>query len=74
MSCGAGHRCGLEPTLLRLWYMLAAAASIRPLAWEFPYAASMALKIPKQNKTKNPWLLISALHFLNLPWYLLLRG
>ena len=45
MSCGVGQRCGLEPTLLWLWCRLAAAARIRPLAWELPYATGVALKI-----------------------------
>ena len=37
--CGVGRRHGLDSTLLWLWYRLAAAASIRPLAWEPPYAS-----------------------------------
>ena len=44
MSCGVGHRCGLDPALLWLWHRPAAVALIRPLAWEPPYAASAALK------------------------------
>ena len=28
MSCGVGHRCGLNPQLLRLWHKLAAVALI----------------------------------------------
>ena len=35
---------------LWLWPKLAAAAQIRPLAWELPYAASVALKRPKKKK------------------------
>ena len=34
--------------LLWLWCRLAAVAPIRPLAWEPPYAAGMALKRKKQ--------------------------
>ena len=49
MSCGVGHRCGLDLLWLWLWYRLAAAAPIRPLAWELPYATGEALK--RQNKT-----------------------
>ena len=45
MSCGVGHRCGLDPVLL--WCRLAATALIRPLALELPYAAGMALKRKK---------------------------
>ena len=33
-----GHTYGWDPTLLWLWYSLAATALIRPLAWELPYA------------------------------------
>ena len=38
------HRHGSDPALLWLWYRLAAAALIRPLAWELPYATGVALK------------------------------
>ena len=44
-----GHRCGSDLTLLWLWSRPAAAAPIRPLAWELPYAIGAALKI-KINK------------------------
>ena len=44
MSCGVGHRHSLD--LASLW--LAAAAPIRPLAWEPPYAAGVALKRQKK--------------------------
>ena len=50
MSCGVGHRLGgSDPALLWLWHRLAAVAPIRPLAFEPPYAAGVALK--RQNKT-----------------------
>ena len=43
---------------LWLWWRPAATALIRPLAWEHPYAAGVALKSknkPKPNKTnQNP--------------------
>ena len=51
MSCGVGHTCGSDPVLLLLWGRLVATALIRPLAWEFPYAAGAALK--RQNKNKS---------------------
>ena len=35
--------------LASLWCRLAAAAPIRPLAWEFPYAAGVALKRKKKD-------------------------
>ena len=50
MSRGVGLRHGLDPTLLWLWWRLAAAAPIRSLAWEPPYATGTALKI-KLKKT-----------------------
>ena len=53
LSCGVGHRCGSDPTLLWLWHRPAAVALIRPLAWEHPYTASMALKRQKQKQTNK---------------------
>ena len=49
MSCAVDCRPGSDSTLLWRWYRLATAALIRPLAWEPPCAASMALEM-KQNK------------------------
>ena len=46
--------------MLWLWCRLAAAAVIRPLAWELPYATGVALKkanthtYTQKNKTKKP--------------------
>ena len=34
--CGIGHRCSSDLMLLWLWCRPAAAAPIRPLAWERP--------------------------------------
>ena len=48
MSCGVGCKCALDPILLWLW--LAVVAPIRPLAWEPPYAASVALKRKKKKE------------------------
>ena len=53
MSCGVGRRCGSDPELLQLGSHVAvpmATALIRPLAWEPPYAASVALKKKKKKK------------------------
>ena len=47
VSCGVGHRRGSDVALLWLWCRPAAAALIRPLAWEPPYAPSAALKRKK---------------------------
>ena len=49
---GVGRRRGSDLALLWLW--LTAVASIRPLAWEPPYAMSVALKqTNKQTKTNK---------------------
>ena len=60
MSCGVGHRRGSDPALQWLWSRPAATALIGPLAWEPPYAVSMALKrqkkrpeIPNVSKVKT---------------------
>ena len=53
MSCGAGHRCSTDLVLLCLWCGPAVAASIRPLAWEPPYAVGEALKRQKKEKKKK---------------------
>ena len=53
MSCGVGHRRGSDPTLLWLWYRLAATALIQPLAWEPPYASCAALKLTKRPQKKK---------------------
>ena len=44
MSCGVGLRCGLDLVLLWLWGRPAAAALIRPLAWELPCTTGLAVK------------------------------
>ena len=43
MSCGVGHRYGLDPESLWLGSTPAAIALILPLAWELPYAVGVAL-------------------------------
>ena len=53
MSCGVGHRHGSDPELLWLWPRPAATAPNGPLAWEPPYAASVALKDKKTKKKKK---------------------
>ena len=53
MSCGVGHRRGSDPPLLWLWRRLTAAAPIRPLAWEPPYAAGAAQEMAKRPKKKE---------------------
>ena len=50
MSCGVGHRLGSDPTFLRLWCALSAAAPIWPLAWEPPHALGATLKSEKKKK------------------------
>ena len=53
MSYDVGHRCGSDLTLLWLWHRLAAAALIRPLAWEPPHAVDAALKRQKDKKRRR---------------------
>ena len=53
MSCGVGHRHGLDPALLWLWCRLVAIAPTRPLAWEPPYAAGAAQRNSKKTKKKK---------------------
>ena len=53
MSCGVGRRHGLDPVLLWLWCRPAATALIRPLAWEPPYVAGVALKSKKEKNEKE---------------------
>ena len=48
-----GRRCGLDLALLRLWGRPAAAAPIRPLAWEPLYATGVALKTEKNKQPKK---------------------
>ena len=57
MTCGVGHRRGLDPELLWLWHRPAATAPIRPLAWEPPYAAGGVLEKDKKTKQqqKKEW-------------------
>ena len=51
-SCGVGHRHCSDLALLWLRCRPAAAAPIRPLAWEPPYAECAALKGQKTKKKK----------------------
>ena len=53
MSCGVACRHGPDPALLCLWHMLVATAPIRPLAWEPPYAAGVALEKTKRKEKKR---------------------
>ena len=54
MNCGVGHRHILDLVLPWLWYRPAAAAPVRPLAWEHPHAVGVALKCKKKKKQKTP--------------------
>ena len=53
MTCGIGHRRGLNHTLLWLWRSAGGLAPIRLLAWQLPYAADAALKRQKRPKKKK---------------------
>ena len=50
MNSGIGCGPGSDPTLLWLWYRLAAAALIQCLAWELLYAIGAAQKTKKKKK------------------------
>ena len=65
VSCGVGRRRGSDPTLLWLWCKPVATAPIRPLAWELPYAMSLALEKTKRQKTKQKELCRVFLLWLN---------
>ena len=52
MSCGVGHRFSSALALLWLWCRLAAAAPLRPLAWEPLYAAAGVAVQGKKKKKK----------------------
>ena len=73
MSGGVGCRLGSDPTWLWLWRRPVATALIRPLAWESPRAAGVALEKAKSQKTKTKktvaipcsvWTLLSSLEGL----------
>ena len=48
-----GCRCGLGPALLWFWRMPPATALIRPLAWDPPYAAGVALEKKDEKQTNK---------------------
>ena len=52
MSCGVGHRHGLDLAMLWLQHRPTAAAPIQPLAWELPCAKVSALKKKKKERKK----------------------
>ena len=52
MSCGVGHRLGLDPMLLWLWHKLAATAPTQPLACKPPHAMGAAVKSKKGKEKK----------------------
>ena len=57
MSCGIGHKYGLDLPLLWVWHRLA--ALIGPLGSELPYAMSVALKSKKSNQIKSAFILFT---------------
>ena len=62
MSCGVGHRCGLDLALLWRWHRIAAAAPGQSLAWELPYAMGVALQ---RQKKKVPVVMLMKRNYLN---------
>ena len=53
MSCGVGHRCGLDLALLWLQGRPVATTPIQPLAWELPYVVGADLKRTPPKKRKK---------------------
>ena len=51
MSCGIGHRSGLDPALLWLWRRPAATAPLGLLAWKASCATGEALKDKKKKES-----------------------
>ena len=51
MSCGVGHRRGLDPALLYLWYRLAATVPIRPPSLGTSIGVALKRQKTRQNKT-----------------------
>ena len=62
--CGVGCRRSSDLVLLWLWPRPGAAALIRSLAWELPYAKSVALK----QTEKKGWCYICAIYGIPLEW------
>ena len=62
-----------HPALLWLWCWPAAVALIRPLAWEPPYAPSVALKSKKKKKKKSTTLAFSDCVLASRPSLKLIR-
>ena len=60
LPCGVGHRHGLDPTLLRLWYRLAAKAPIRP------YPGNFTCRTCSPKKTKKEKVEIQTVVKINL--------
>ena len=65
MSCGIGRRRGSDLALLWLWCRLAAVASIRPLAWEPPYACGCGPKKQKEEEEKRNFIYFNDINNLN---------
>lgn len=70
MSCGVGHRCDLDLTLLWLW----CTALIQPLAWEPPYAGGAALEKAKRQKKEKKKFLRQRNWAMELMWEMIPGG
>ena len=68
MSCGVGRRRSSDLVLLWLWCRPVAAALIRPLARELPWATGLALKRQKKNQLTRA--LPKRVHILAPPSFL----
>ena len=71
MSCGVDHKFSSDLALLWLWRRLAAAALMRPLAWELPYATRSALKSSGNSNNKCCLLKLSGIRSQELLCYTL---
>ena len=59
VSRGVGHKHSSDSALLWLWCRPTAKAPICPIAWEHPYATSVALKSKKKKKREREIIALS---------------
>ena len=58
LSFGVGRRHSSDPELLWLWCRPAASDLVQPLAWELPYATSVALKKKRGKESQGDSLVL----------------
>ena len=74
MSYGVGCRRSSDSALLWLWHRLLAAAPIRPLAWEPPYATGAAPEKTKKKKRIPAQMYRASHNFISLAFPISLIG